>query len=325
VPEDAARFTILHADPQAIFANIGPIFDDIVDEPGVWDAVLKGFREDPYRVQIDIQKELVDRLGDKLVLMTRFQKPITPQSSRFVAALALKPGQDAEVAKAFEKLFSDGQDAKRIERNGFVYWQSLPENAAPRPASSGTSRTTRDRTTIVPRGTTRPPQTPNTPTSSPGNEKETGTVARELFFDKGGLVVGKGHIFIGNDIENLYAIMESRTPTSMGTSRDYLGVTQKLGQLEAGRSERFLQIFAGSADLIMPTYELAREGKVPESQTILGAVLRAIIAGNGGQRHVDFDRSTLPPFEKIKDYFGTAGTVGTVEADGWLIEGVQLP
>ena len=327
LPEDAARFTILHADPRAIFANIGPIFDDVVGEPGVWDAVIKGFLDNRFRESIDIQKELVDQLGDKLVLMTRFEKPITLQSSRFVAALTLKPGKDTDVAKAFEKLFSDGQDAKRIERNGFVYWQSLPEGAAPKPTSPETRpAAARERPAIVPRSTAQPPRTTTTPNSSASaNEKETGDVARELFFDRGGLVVGKGHIFIGNYIEDLYSIMDSKTETSPGTSNDYLAVTQILSRLEAGKGERFLQIFGRSADLIMPTYELAREGKMPESQTILGAIIRAIIAGNDGQRKNNFDRSTLPPFEQIKGYFGTAGTVGTVEADGWFIEGVQLP
>jgi len=319
LPADAARFTILHADPQAIFANIGPIFDDIVEEPGVWDEVIKGFLDSRFRQPVDIQKELVDQLGDKLVLMTRFEKPITPQSSRFVAALTLKPGKDADVAKALAKLFSDGQDAKRIERNGFVYWQSLPEGAAPRPVSPGASGVRRP--TVAPRGSASP--APNAAAAS--NEKESGNVAHELFFDRGGLVVGKGHVFIGNYIEDLYAIMDSRTETSPETSRDYLAVSQILSRLDAGKGERFLQIFGRSGDLIMPTYELAREGKVPESQTILGAILRAIIAGNGGRRNLDFDRSTLPPFEQIKGYFGTAGTVGTVEADGWFIEGVQLP
>ena len=324
LPADAARFTILHADPQAIFANIGPIFDDIVDEPGVWEAVNKGFLDDRFRDPIDIQKELVDQLGDKLVLMTRFQKPITPQSSRFVAALTLKPGKDVDVAKAFEKLFSNGQDAKRIERNGFVYWQSLPEGTAPRPTSPGTTRP--NRPPVVPRGgAAQLPRTTTTPNAAVGKEKETGTVARELFFDRGGLVVGKGHIIVGNYIEDLYAIMDSKTETSPEASRDYLAVTQILNRLEAGQGERFLQIFARSGDLIMPTYELAREGKMPESQTILGAIIRAMIAGNGGQRNTGFDRSSLPPFERIKGYFGTAGTVGTVETDGWFIEGVQLP
>ena len=334
LPQDAARFTILYADPQVIFENIGPIFDDIVDEPGVWDAVIEGFREDKFRKPIDIQKELVDLLGDKLIFMTRFEKPITPDSSRFVAALALKPGKDAEVVQAFEKLFSDGQDAKKTERNGFIYWQSLPEGDARQPASTGTMRTTRDRQSVVPRTntpprTTTPPRTgtsstPNLPVGDVG--KESGAVVRELFFDKGGLVVGKGHIFISNDLADLYAILDATTETSFETSKDYLAVTQKLEQLDAGKGERFMQIVASSGELIMPTYELAREGKVPESQTILGAILRAIIARNEGQRMTDdFDRSTLPPFEQIESYFGTAGSVATVETDGWLIEGVQLP
>ena len=333
LPVDVARFTILHIDPQEIFENIGPIFDDIVDEPGVWDAVLEGFRTDQYREQIDIQNELVNLLGSKLILMTRFVKPITPDSSRFVAALELKAGNDKKVAQAVEKLFSGGQDAKKIERNGFVYWQSLPEGAARQPASQTTQRTTRDRQTVVPRrGTSRPPTPPQTRPSLSTNPsvdnagKETETVARELFFDKGGLVVGKGYIFISNNLEDLFAVLETTSDVAFDMPEGYMAISQKLEQLESGRDERFLQIVANSSELIMPTYELAREGKVPESRTILGAALRAIIARNEGQRITDdFDRSTLPSFEKIKNYFGTAGTVGTVESDGWLIEGVQLP
>ncbi|MCL2622097.1 MAG: hypothetical protein FWD31_00410 [Planctomycetaceae bacterium] len=334
LPEDAARLTILYIEPQKIFENIGPIFDDIVNEPGVWEAVLDGFKNDPYGPKIDIEKALINHLGDRLELMTRFEKPITPDSSRFVAALTLKPGKDEEVAQAFEKLFSGGQDANRIERNGFVYWQSLPEGMARQPASQTTPRSVRDRQTVVPRGgtpprTTVPPQTRTTPGPNEpeaDGEKDTGAVARELFFDKGGLVVGKGHIFISNNLENLYAIMDATAETSFDTSKDFLGLTQTLKQLDSGNGERFLQIAANSSELIMPTYELARQGKMPESQTILGAALRAVIARNEGQRVTDdFDRSTLPPFEKIKSYFGTAGSVGTVESDGWLIEGVQLP
>ena len=332
LPQDAARFTILHIDPQVIFENIGPIFDDIVDEPGVWEAVLDGFKNDKYRQKIDIEKELVNHLGNKLILMTRFQKPITPESSRFVAALELKPGKDTEVVQAFEKLFSGGQDAKKIERNGFVYWQSLPEGTARQPESQTTPRSTRDRQTVVPRGgasrTTTPPtrNVPNANQTATDTGKETEAVARELFFDKGGLVIGKGHLLISNNLDDLYAVMDAKTDVAFDSSKDYLAVTQKLGQLDSGKGERYLQIVANSGELIMPTYELARQGKVPESRTIVGAALRAIIAKNEGQRVTeDFDRSTLPSFEKIKSYFGTAGTVGTVETDGWLIEGVQLP
>ncbi len=328
LPEDAARFTLLHADPQTIFENIGPIFDDIVDEPGVWDAVLKSFREDQYRKPIDIQKELVDLLGDRLVLMTRFNKPITPESSQFVAALTLKPGKDAETAQAFEKLFSGGQDAKKVERNGFVFWQSIPESEVKKPASTGGSRTTRDRRTVVSRGTARTTTAASVAKQSGSDEKPDGAVARELFFDKGALVVAKGCIFVSNNIEELYAILDAKEETAIGTSADYLALTQKLGQLDAGKGERFMQIFARSGELVMPTYELAREGKMPESRTILGAVIRAIIAPKEGQKTggtVEFNRATLPPFEQIKSYFGTAGTVGTVEEDGWLIEGMQMP
>ena len=319
MPENAARFTVLYINPQTIFTNIGPIFDDIVDEQGVWNAVIRAFLEDKYRKPVDIQKELVDHLGNRLVFMTRFEKPIVPESSRFVAALTLKPGSDAIVAQAFEKLFSGGQDAKKIERNGVTYWQSLPANEA-KAAPASSSRATRVRRTTS--GTASASNAAQTPNSQDGK------IARELFFDKGALAVANGYIFIGNNIEDLYSILESENRTTPVDAGDYATLAQTLAKMDAGQGEHFLQILARSGELVMPTYELARQGKVPEARTILGVIMRAIMTPKDGQlagEKIEFDRSTLPPFEQIKSYFGTAGTVGIVEEDGWLIEGAQLP
>ena len=329
LPDDVARFTVLYIEPQKIFENIGPIFDDIVDEPGVWNEVVKSFREDRFRESVDIQTELADNLGDRLVMLTRFQKPIMPDSSRFVAALSIKSGKDAEVAKALEKLFSGGEDAKKIERNGVIYWQSAPKAAGA--ADRAISPRTRDRSSIVPSGSSarRTPTTRNSAsTTGSAANNEPATVTRELFFDKGAIAVAKGHVFVSNNIEDLYAVLDGEGQTTVTTMQNYETIAQKLARMDAGKGERFLQIFARSDELIMPTYEMVREGKMPQSQTILGAIIRAIITpeeGKAASGAVDFDRSTLPPFEQIKDYFGTAGTVGMVEEDGWLIESVQLP
>ena len=316
MPESAARFTVLYINPQTIFTNIGPLFDDIVDEPGVWNAVIVAFLEDKYRKPVDIQKELVDNLGNRLVFMTRFEKPIVPESSRFVAALTLKPGSDAVVAQAFPKLFSGGQDAKKIERNGVTYWQSLPPSEV-KAAPASSSRTTRTRRT-----------TSGLASAAQSSDSQDGKIARELFFDKGALAVANGYIFISNNIEDLYSILESENRTTPVDSGDYATLMQTLAKMDAGQGEHFLQIVARSGELVMPTYELARQGKVPEARTILGVIMRAIMTPKDGQRageKIEFDRSTLPPFEQIKSYFGTAGTVGIVEEDGWLIEGAQLP
>jgi len=67
---------------------------------------------------------------------------------------------------------------------------------------------------------------------------------------------------------------------------------------------------------------------MPESQTVLGVILRAVMASpeekQAASKQRVFDRTLLPEFEKIRQYFGTAGSVGSVEETGWLIEGVQL-
>jgi hypothetical protein len=327
LPNDAARFTILHINPQEIFENIGPLFDDVVDEPGVWEQVLQAFKEDKYRQQIDIQKELISLLGERLVLTTHFQKPISTDSSRFIAALELKPGKEADARAALDKLLSSEQDAKKIERNGLIFWQSKPENEKAAPTSPATKRSasivpgsSRAAVTRTPRG--------RTPTVKDSENKESGKIARELFFDKGALTVAQDCIFISNNIDDLTAILDpSHTEATVDKSEIYAAHMKLLAELDSGKEEHFMQIFAHSGDLVEPTYELIRQGKMPESQTILGAVIRALMASpenTASQKRV-FDRTLLPEFEKIRQYFGTTGVVGAVEEGGWLIEGVQLP
>jgi hypothetical protein len=329
LPNDAARFTILHIDPQAIFENIGPIFDNVVDEPGVWEQVLQAFKEDKYRQQIDIQKELISLLGSRLILTSHFQKPISTDSSRFIAALELKPEKEAEVKAALDKLLSSEQDAKKIEKNGLIFWQSKPEDKT---SSASSSSSARRRNSIVPGGArstgTNIQRNKTTTTGKDSESKESGKIARELFFDKGALTVAQGCIFISNNMDDLaLALDPSHKETSVGKSEDYAAHIQLLEKLDAGKGDHFMQIFAHSGDLIEPTYELIRQGKMSESQTILGVVIREAIASpeNKATQKNIFNGALLPEFEKIRQYFGTAGVVGTVEDGGWLIEGVQIP
>jgi len=328
LPEDIARFTILHVDANEIFKNVGPLFDDIVDEPGVWEQVLQAFKEDKYRQQIDIQKELIDLLGERLILLTRFHKPIATDSSRFVAALELKQGKEKDVAAALEKLLSSEQDAKKTELNGLIFWQSKPSDGKTPTTPSARSRTTESRS-IVPGSSRLNRPTSRATTATDAKDEKSGKIARELFFDKGALTVAHGYIFVSNNMEDLTAILDpSHKASAIDKSDDYAAQIKLLTDLDAGKKEHFMQLFAYSGDLIEPTYELIRQGKMPESQTVLGVILRAVMASpeekQAASKQRVFDRTLLPEFEKIRQYFGTAGSVGSVEETGWLIEGVQL-
>ncbi|HYW80692.1 MAG TPA: hypothetical protein VE890_14020, partial [Thermoguttaceae bacterium] len=74
------------------------------------------------------------------------------------------------------------------------------------------------------------------------------------------------------------------------------------------------------------TYELIRQGKMPESETVLGRLLNALLGG--GQAGVDrlqrIDGKNLPPFDTVRRYMGPGGMVVGVEQEGWFFKGILL-
>ncbi len=75
------------------------------------------------------------------------------------------------------------------------------------------------------------------------------------------------------------------------------------------------------------TYELMRQGKMPESETIMGQLLNAVFAtgDTGATRQQEINASKAPPFDFVRRYLGPAGLFATAEDDGWFFKGFTLP
>jgi hypothetical protein len=94
-----------------------------------------------------------------------------------------------------------------------------------------------------------------------------------------------------------------------------------VGKMHAG--PHFLQGFSRTAEEYRPTYELLRQGKMPESETLLARLLNTLM-GTGRREEVReqrIDGSKLPDFEMVRRYLGPAGVVGISEEQGWFIKG----
>jgi len=71
---------------------------------------------------------------------------------------------------------------------------------------------------------------------------------------------------------------------------------------------------------------LIRQGKMPESEAMMGRLINAILGA--GQPDVDrtqrIDGTNLPPFDTVRRYLGPGGMVVGVESEGWFFKGVLL-
>ena len=113
----------------------------------------------------------------------------------------------------------------------------------------------------------------------------------------------------------------------LASSSDYQQVLATLNQLAPG--PRSLWLFGRMDEEVRPTFELIRQGKMPEAKTMLGKTLNNMLTTEverteGILRKQRVDGSSLPEFETVRRYFGPAGHVVRSEKDGWFITGAVL-
>jgi hypothetical protein len=140
--------------------------------------------------------------------------------------------------------------------------------------------------------------------------------------------VTDGNLFIASHIEFLEEVLSVEdSPSQLKTAGDYREVENAMSQLLPGiASARF---FVRTDEAYRPIYELLRQGKMPESETLLGRLLNRLLTppeveDEGVLREQKIDGRQLPDFEMVRRYFSPAGTVVRTGNDGWFIVGATL-
>ena len=87
-----------------------------------------------------------------------------------------------------------------------------------------------------------------------------------------------------------------------------------------------MRVFSRTDEEYRPTYELVRQNKMPESETMLARLLNVLFGeGKKGQvRAQRIDGSQLPEYEVVRRYLGPAGLQATSEPGGWYLKGFTL-
>jgi hypothetical protein len=89
------------------------------------------------------------------------------------------------------------------------------------------------------------------------------------------------------------------------------------------------KFFVRTDEAYRPIYDLIKQGKMPESETILGRILNRLLTppeseDEGILREQKIDGTQLPEFEMVRRYFGPAGTIVRSDEDGWFVVGATL-
>jgi hypothetical protein len=302
VPADVAGHLVAHCDVANAFDNFGPLFDEMFNEgkPGLWDDVLTGLRSDPNGPRIDLRKELIAHLGTRITVLANYQLPIGPTSERILVGIALK---DEKAAKTgIKRLFQNDAEMKRREFKGHEIWERIPEK----------------KTDVPEIGL----ELPGEGSAPPPKSSATG---QQSLLPNEALVVAKGHLMIASHLDFLQGILdESKKPQPLTKSIEYQVVVAQMAKF--GAKQRAFENFAKTDEQYRPTYELIRQAKMPESETMFGRVLNAVLGSGkkGVKRKQQIDGSKLPEFDFVRRYLGPAGLQLIAEKDGWLVKGFLL-
>ena len=309
VPRDVSGWTSLQFDLRNAFATVESLVDDVVGEKGVYDDVIASVKEDPDGPQIDLEKDLVACLGSRVTLITDHATPIGTDSERLV--IAVEAVDSERIAATVAKSMSIDPDMAKIDVQGNVAWELI------------------DRSMAIPQLEVELPGgvVPHADHDDDAQRRRSKLRDRdEKLLPHSVVTVANGHLFIASHRDILERVLATKGDVeALGSAMDYTQVTSELNRLLPGKAAT--RSFTREDEAIRPAYEMLRQGSMPKSKSLTGQILNGILGDGkpGTVRTQRLDGSTLPEFEVVRRYFGTAGVGMQSLPDGWYVTGVTLP
>jgi hypothetical protein len=282
----------------------------VYTEGDYWRQVLEGLEDkdktDPASPRINLRAELIAHLGKRVTVITAYEEPITTTSERLL--FAIEATNEEAVRAAITKTMETNTDVKLSKFEEHLIWEMVEEE------QSG------------------PPEIPTITVPKLIGEGEQGEkqgeeeAAKDVrLLPHAAVSVAHGHLFVASHIDFLKKVLAPKQPRAMlGANVDCQLVQAAVDQLAI--PQRCAWSFSRTDEEYRPTYELIRQGKMPQSETMLARVLNAIFStGKKGEfRAQKIDGSQMPDYDVVRRYLGAAGMVVSSEPDGWFFKGFAL-
>ncbi len=309
VPADMGGWTSLQWDVQAAFTAAETLVDDIVGDTGVYDDVIASLKEDPDGPQIDVEKDLVASLGQRITVISGHVEPLGTDADRLV--IAIECADESRVAATIAKVMNADGDMQQIELAGQTAWelidrsQAIPMLEVETPGGAVTHADDED---------------------DGGRRRQRIREKEEKLLPHSTVTVARGHLLIASHRDILERVLaaEGDADRLAGTA-DYKATMAEVARFSPG--DVAARSFGREDVSVRPTYELLRQGSMPKAKSVFGQLLNGVLGDGkpGTVREQKIDGSTLPEFELVRKYFGTVGTAFEVYPDGWRLTGVALP
>ena len=98
------------------------MFDAAQEHEDAWKNTLEGWNNDPYGPQVDVSKEFIENMSNRMTVMQSYDTPITENSER--AMFAIEATNEKALAKTLEKWMANESDVvKRHQVGQYVIYE----------------------------------------------------------------------------------------------------------------------------------------------------------------------------------------------------------
>jgi hypothetical protein len=295
VPRELATYLTFNWKMQNAFWFAETLVNEFAGDE-VFLEVLKSIETDPNGPQINIKNELIDHLGERATLMADCQMPITPESERLLVAIELT--DPATVMNTVNKAMESDPEARRLQHKDHVIWEMIREDEIEVEAVQIDG-----------------------PGFGFGFDEPVEEEEEDVpFRPNAAVTVAKGHLVVASHVDYIVGLLDrSEDAESLEVDGEFQLVDRKLDKLGAG--DDAFRFFTRTDEAYRTTYELLRQGRMPEAESLLGKLLNHIFEPEeeGVLREQQIDGSKLPEFQVARRYLGPAGFYLRTVDDGWVV------
>jgi hypothetical protein len=279
------------------------LVDAVIGDKGAFKEIWLSLKTDVNGPQIDIFAGLLNHLGTRATLLSDVRLPVDVKSERLMALVEVT--DEVTVAKTLEKAFSKDPQAKRRVFRGQTIWEITQDEGL-----AGETELMIEGTGFV-------------STTEPAKEKEIAEDDTRL--PNMAISVYLDHLIVSTHVDFIQELIAHQgNGPNLAQEPDYQRVRKTLVSL--GSKNDSFRFFSRTDESYRATYELLKQGKLPEAETMLARILNTMLGPKeeGTLRKQEIDGSKLPNFDAVKKYLGPGGLFVQSEDDGWWLVGCLL-
>lgn len=301
VPRDLGFFTTFNWRTKKAFYASETLVNEYASDD-VFDEVIHSMKHDSNGPRVDLERDLVAHLGDRALVISDHRTPINPKSERVIFAVEVTNA--AVVAKTVNKAMEADKSASPREYEGHVIWEIINEQEPKVDKLEVSGEFGFD---------------------TKNNSEDTVEEENKHHIPNSAVTVAYDHLIIATHVDAIVEILKPLAAKNrLADAADYQQVQAMMRRLSPNTGS--FQIFSRTDEALCVTYELFRQGKMPEAESFFGRLLNRVFEDDGSTevRKAEFRGDKLPDFQVVRRYLGPAGVTVQSEADGWSVSGALL-